>query len=93
MNVIAELEKSLPNFERLFEDDILRHFAACAYEDLSACFPNIAEMIRNILLVPETELYRGLNAMGFGTAKDMTEFIIKYFYVKKRADYGLPFQG
>ena len=89
MNVIEELEKSLPDFERLLNENDLRRFAACDYESLRTCFPEIGEAVRRELLARDFTLYGGLRAMGFVGTEDMCDFIVKYLYAKKRADFSL----
>lgn len=89
MNVIQELEKSLPIVERLFDKTTWRQFAACDYEAISFGFPEISGAVQKYFLKPNADVTKALLALGFDNRQDMCDFVMKYLYAKMHETFGI----
>ncbi len=81
MELFQELKKSFTKIQRLFTPESLEEFLHIPYNELNCCHFGLGLWIRNYLLAEKSKLWCCFMDGGVYDLDDMSDFVIKAFYI------------
>ena len=90
MDIQEELKKYFPQMEKQLNKEELEDFIHCEYKDLSQFHFGIGRWIRNRLLKENSTLYQLFKINGAANKDDMSQLMIKLFYIYLKNKYKQP---
>ena len=90
MDIQEELKKYFPQMEKQLNKEELEDFIHSEYKDLSQFHFGMGRWIRNRLLKENSTLYQLFKINGAANKDDMSQLMIKLFYIYLQNKYKQP---
>lgn len=87
MGLSGEIEKSFPQIEKLFDETEVKKFIKCNYKNLYIYHFSLGMWIRNNILQKNNDLTQLFIQAGITHIDDMSELMIKQFYIYMKDKY------
>ncbi len=87
MQLISEIYKIFPEIVKFFSTEEFEEFIEAEYYMLTYYHFGLGTSIRNSFLSPDNELYNLFIESGFKLQDDMSDIIIRLFYIYVKANY------
>ncbi len=82
--LLKEIQKSFPLLKKLFNEETLLEFCCCEYRELYIYHIGFGTWINKNLLNDDGRLFHLFTLAGIFNRDDMSEFIIRLFYIEQR---------
>lgn len=90
MDIYIEIEKYFPIIEKQLTKAEIEEFINCDYNDLILYHISIGRWIRNRILKENSTIYKLFKMNGAANKDDMSQLIIKLFYIHLKNKYKQP---
>lgn len=81
MDLKDEIQKYFPQMESYFNENTLKEFINCNFDDLCLYHFGFGTWIRNNILQPDSIIYQMFINSGIYFKDDMSSLMIKLFYI------------